>query len=301
MNTVIELINLSKHYGSAIGIEHINLSINKGEIFGFLGQNGAGKTTTIRCILNILLPTEGEIKINGTLVSRANPDIRENIGYLPGELQIPKNYRAREFMEYIATLRKRPSSRMDEMIEMFDIPEKKKFSQLSKGNKQKVGIALAFMHDPDILILDEPTSGLDPIYQQKLYDLLEAEKARGKTIFFSSHNLDETQRICDRVAIIREGRLVSLENVKGLAEEVPRELIALVEHIPEDKIEELGDMLKTYNIDTGEIILRISGDTSLSKILVLLADMEIKDLSFPPASLESYFLAKYVEEVVNGV
>lgn len=297
MTDVIKINNLSKHYGKTIGVEDLSLTIQKGEIFGFLGQNGAGKTTTIRCILNILLPNSGEIFVNGDLVTRFNPEIKEGIGYLPGELNVPGHYKTSDFIKYIASLRQTPSLRMDELTTLFEVPLNKRFSQLSKGNKQKVGIVLALMSDPAILILDEPTSGLDPIYQQIFYDLILSEKERGKTIFFSSHNLDEVQRICDRVGIIREGKLVSIEIVDGLAKQIPRELHAVLTTIDEDKLKTLGDSVTKMNADTGEIEIFVDNTThTLADILDLLSTMQIKDLSYPPASLEAYFLAKYREE-----
>ncbi len=290
---VISIKNLTKYYGDQIGIENLSIDITKGEIFGFLGQNGAGKTTTIRCILNILIANSGGITVKGSVVSRDNPEIREDIGYLPGEWYVPGNYTVHDFLYYIASLRKRPSLRMQEMIERFDLDTEKKVKQLSKGNKQKVGIVLAFMSDPDILILDEPTSSLDPLLQQEIYDLLYEEKERGKTIFFSSHNLDEVQRICDRIAIIREGRLVSVEKVKELAEKVPRKLRAIFERITKEDLASLGEIVKIVNEETGEVEIEILDGKSLASILNFLSTLPLMDLSYPPASLEEYFMAKY--------
>ena len=260
---IIVIENLTKRYGTEMGIENLNLTIRKGEIFGFLGQNGAGKTTTIRCMLNILIPNSGKIAIEGVEVSRDTSELKENIGYLPGEWYIPGGYKVSNFLEYMAVLRKRPSIRMQEMVERFKLPINKKIKQLSKGNKQKMGIVLAFMHDPDVLILDEPTSGLDPLLQQEVYDLLIEEKKRGKTIFFSSHNLDEVQKICDRVAIIREGHLVSIERVSELAEKIPRKLIASFYEIEKSAFDKLGSKVHNFNPDLKEIEIDISNGDSL--------------------------------------
>ncbi|MHA2251237.1 MAG: ABC transporter ATP-binding protein [Candidatus Kariarchaeaceae archaeon] len=298
-DSIILIENLTKYYGDQVGIENLTLTINKGEIFGFLGQNGAGKTTTIRCILNILIPDSGSIHVNDQLVSRDNPEIKEEIGYLPGEWYVPGGYTVGDFLDYIASLRKKPSDRIQEIAERIDLNLDRKIKQLSKGNKQKVGIVLAFMSDPSILILDEPTAGLDPLLQQEIYDLIDEEKEKGKTVFFSSHNLDEVQRICDRVAIIREGKLVSIEKVKELAEKVPRKLRALFTKITEKDLASLGDVVKSVNEETGEVEIEIFNGKSLSEILNFLTSLPLIDLSYPAASLEEYFLAKYQASEVD--
>lgn len=177
----ISISNLTKTYGEHMGIDDLSLDIKRGEIFGFLGPNGSGKTTTIRCMLNILIPNSGEIIINSELVSRENNHLKEDIGYLPGELYYPKGFTVRNLLDYIDSSKERPSRGMQEIVERFDLDTTKKIQVLSHGNKQKLGIVLAFMHDPDLLILDEPTTGLDPLLQQKLYELILEEKEKGKT------------------------------------------------------------------------------------------------------------------------
>ena len=288
---IIEINDLTFSYGIARGVKNLSFTINEEEIFGFLGQNGSGKTTTIRCIMNILIPQSGNVKVDGATISRNDSSYKEEIGYLPGEINIPDNYRVKDFLAYISTLRKKKITRLDEMVELFDIPLNKKIKQLSHGNKQKLGIAIALMHDPKILILDEPSSGLDPLLQQELYELLLSEKEKGKTIFFSSHNLDEVQKICDRVAIIRDGTLVTIEDVKDLAVVVARKLTARVSQIDELKLQTLGD----YEVDTekNEVTIYVTPENSLSKIMDVLKEMDLLDLNYPPASLESFFLDKY--------
>ncbi len=287
---MIEISDLCFSYGEQIGIDGLNLEIEEGEIFGFLGENGAGKTTTIRCMMSILVHQSGSIRINGSVVDRGDLSYKEEVGYLPGELSIPESYKVRDFFKYMASLRTKPTSRLDEIVRRFDIPMDKRVKQLSKGNKQKVGIALALMHDPKVLILDEPSSGLDPILQQELYNLLHEEKEKGKTIFFSSHNLDEVQRICDRVAIIRQGKLVSVEDVRDLAKDVSRKLIARVEQVKEDLLSGFE-----YSVSGTEITVQVGGQ-SLSAIMDALKEMNLLDLNYPPASLETYFLEKYRSE-----
>jgi len=297
---VIDISNTTKIYpDGTVGIQDLSLQINHNEIYGFLGQNGAGKTTMIRAILNILIPQQGEIRVNGELISRDNPSIREQIGYLPGELNIPPDYTVEDFLIYMATLKRRPSDRMEEIATRFDLPLDKKVNALSKGNKQKMGIVLAFMHDPEIYILDEPSSGLDPLWQQELYDLILEEKQRGKTVFFSSHNLDEVQKICDRVAIIREGKLVTVEVVDDLAEKITRKLTVMIDNLQESEIDDIRahTNLDSYNLKSGELSIIIRNPQEVSTALSYFNQFNsrLKDLIFPPASLEVFFLEKYRE------
>ena len=295
---VIDIRQITKIYpDGTVGIDSLSLSINKGEIYGFLGQNGAGKTTAIRSILNILIPQKGEIYVNNQLISRTNPSIREIIGYLPGELNVPAEYTTRDFLTYMASLKQRSSSRMEEIADRFELPLDKKVNALSKGNKQKMGIVLAFMHDPDIYILDEPTSGLDPLWQQELYDLILEEQKRGKTVFFSSHNLDEVQRICDRVAIIRDGKLVTIEVVDELAEKIVRKLTVYVEGLTTEELEEMKSHMNvdSFNLSSGEVHIIIKNPQEVSQTLNYFNQFNsrLRDLVLPSASLEVFFLEKY--------
>ncbi len=287
----IRIQNLTKYYGKTRGIENLSLEIKEGEIFGFLGPNGAGKTTTIRCMMNILLPTKGEIWINGNKVTRKNPNIREDIGYIPGEFILPENYTVDEFLSYIQNMRKKPSKRREELVHRFSLPHKKKIGELSKGNKQKVGIVAALMHDPNVLILDEPTSGLDPLLQQELYDLLLEAKEQGKTIFFSSHNLAEVQRICDRVAIIKDGSFVSVEEVSTLNKNAPRILDVYLKSPNEEQLKSFGDHL--LEVDDNKVRILVHQTDSIKPFLEKLLLMEPEELSYPPASLEDYFMQFY--------
>ncbi|MHA1611888.1 MAG: ABC transporter ATP-binding protein [Promethearchaeota archaeon] len=290
----IDIENLTKRYGKTIGIKNLTLKIKKGEIFGFLGPNGAGKTTTIRCILNILIPNSGFIKIDNEIVSRDSSYLKEDIGYLPGELYYPRGFSVKNLLDYVETLRKKPSKMRKELLDRFNLETNKKIQALSHGNKQKLGIILAFMHDPNLLILDEPSSGLDPLLQQKLYELILEEKEKGKTIFFSSHNLDEVQKICDRVAIISNGSLVSVENVNDLSKKVSRSLTAIIENVDATVFDSAGIEFKIEaKTDGNEIRFPIRDQDVLNKILKLLSDMEVRDISYPPASLEEFFLLHY--------
>ena len=215
-SNVIEIKNLTKFYGKIKGIENLTLSVKKGEIFGFLGPNGAGKTTTIRTLLGYLKPTTGQAYILGKNINDNIVDIKREVGYIPGDLNLYGHLNGRQFLDYFASLRNTEMSLLDNLLKVFDVPLDRKIKGYSKGMKQKLGIIQAFMDDPEIVIMDEPTSGLDPLLQQKFYDFLYSQKKKGKTMFFSSHVLSEVDKICDRIGIIRNGNLVALEDVETL-------------------------------------------------------------------------------------
>jgi ABC-2 type transport system ATP-binding protein len=213
---VIETNNLTKYYGKIKGVEDLSFTVKKGEIFGFLGPNGAGKTTTIRTLLGYLQPTKGSATIFGKDIEDAIVEIKREVAYIPGDLNIYGHQTGREFLNYFAALRNREMVLLDELLEIFDVPLDRKLKGYSKGMKQKIGIIQAFMDDPEMVIMDEPTSGLDPLLQQKFYDFLLKQKKRNKTMFLSSHILSEVDRVCDRVGIIKEGKLIALEDVESL-------------------------------------------------------------------------------------
>ena len=306
---ILQVENLTKIYGreynlgftkigkEVLAVNKVSFSVNKGEIFGFLGPNGAGKTTTMRSVLNYLKIQEGNISVFGLDHKKDSIDIRKRIGYIPGELVLPENYSVTDFLDYVQSMRKSSSPRREELMKKFGLSKTKKVGELSKGNKQKVAIVAAFMHDPAVLILDEPTSGLDPLLQQEVYDLLIDAKNRGKTIFFSSHNLGEVQRICDRVGIVKDGKLVSIEEIEDLNKQVPRILEARLNSVIPEKLSELGD--KLVDSKEGNVKIIVNQTDSINKFLEILLPMEPVELSFPPASLEAYFMKFYgtTEEV----
>ena len=213
---VIETNNLTKYYGKIKGVEDLTFSVKKGEIFGFLGPNGAGKTTTIRTLLGYLYPTRGSATIFGKNIEDNIVEIKREVAYIPGDLNIYGHLTGKEFLDYFAALRNREMTLLDELLVIFDVPLERKLKGYSKGMKQKIGIIQAFMDDPEMVIMDEPTSGLDPLLQQKFYNFLIKQKKRGRTMFLSSHILSEVDRVCDRVGIIKEGNLIALEDVDTL-------------------------------------------------------------------------------------
>ena len=214
---VIRTVNLTKYYGKIRGIEDFTLTVNKGEIFGFLGPNGAGKTTTIRLCLGLIAKTSGSITIFGMDSHRDSVAIRKRVGYVPGDFGLIPNIRVKAYLNYLLSLSEcKSDDKMKELAERFDLDLNRKTHELSRGNKQKVGVVQAFMADQDLIILDEPTTGLDPLMQQEFYKLVKPEKETGKTIFMSSHILAEAEAVCDRVAIVKEGRLKMVEDIASL-------------------------------------------------------------------------------------
>lgn len=216
---VIEIKNLTKTYGKARGISDISFSVEEGEIFGFIGPNGAGKSTTIRTLLSLIYPTSGSATIFGKDTVEFAPEIKKEIGYLPSEVFYYDNMKVKDLLNYSASFYKKDcSKRIKELAEIMDLDLNKKIDDLSLGNKKKVGIVQGLLHEPKLIILDEPTSGLDPLMQQKFFELLEEENRKGATILFSSHILTEVQRLCNRVAIIKEGKIVTVEKISTLKE-----------------------------------------------------------------------------------
>lgn len=214
---VLQIDHLTRNYGNGKGIFDVSFSVGEGEVFGFLGPNGAGKTTTIRHLMGFIRPKEGFCRIDGKDCWKARAEIQQHLGYIPGEINFFDDMSGREFLRFMARYRQIPAeNRQKELLERFELNPKGKIKKMSKGMKQKLGIVAALMHDPQILILDEPTSGLDPLMQNLFIQLIAEEKARGKTILLSSHMFEEVERTCDRIGIIRQGRMVAIDSVDTL-------------------------------------------------------------------------------------
>ena len=213
---VLKINNLTKYYGKVKGIENLSLSLNEGEIFGLIGPNGAGKSTTIRAILNLINKTSGIVYINGKEFNKDDIETKKLIGYLPSEVSLYEDLTVKEMIDYHESYYTTSKKRRSELIKILKLDETKKIEDLSFGNLKKLGIVLAFLHEPKILILDEPTSGLDPIMQQEFFKLLLEEKKKNTTIIYSTHILSEVSKICDRVGIIRERKLIKVENIEEL-------------------------------------------------------------------------------------
>ncbi len=217
--SVIKIESLVRDYGDGKGVFHVSFHVNQGEAFGFLGPNGAGKTTTIRHLMGFLKPKSGRCIIDGLDCWSERERVQARLGYIPGEISFFEDMTGAEFLKFIAEYRKIGiQNRREELLERFELEPKSKIKKMSKGMKQKLGIVAAFMHDPDILILDEPTSGLDPLMQSRFIDLIAEEKKHGKTILMSSHMFEEVERTCDRIGIIRKGRMVAVDSADTLRE-----------------------------------------------------------------------------------
>lgn len=214
---VIEVNHLTKYYGKARGIVDVSFHVDEGEIFGFIGPNGAGKSTTIRLLLSLIYPTSGSATIFGRDCIRYGPALRQQIGYLPSEVFYYERMKVIDLLKYSASFYPQDcTQRMHELAELMELELNRRIEDLSYGNRKKVGIVQGLLHRPKLLFLDEPTAGLDPLMQRKVFQLVREENQRGVTVFFSSHILSEVQRMCNRVAIIREGRIVEIADIRTL-------------------------------------------------------------------------------------
>ena len=216
-NSILEIKHLKKYYGNIRGTEDVTLKLNKGDIYGFIGPNGAGKSTTIRTIVGLINKTSGEIYFNGEKMDINDIKVKESIGYLPSEINLYDDMTVKEILDYHESFyKKNIKKRRNELVKLLKIDENKRIEDLSLGNSKKVGIVLALMHSPELLILDEPTSGLDPIMQSIFHDILIEEKKKGTTILYSSHVLSEVSSICDKIGFIKDGVIIKEDSVKNI-------------------------------------------------------------------------------------
>ncbi|SCJ88529.1 Uncharacterized ABC transporter ATP-binding protein YbhF [uncultured Eubacterium sp.] len=295
--SVIEVSRLTKDYGSGKGIFDVNLDVEQGEIFGFLGPNGAGKTTTIRNLLGFIKPDDGQVKINGLDCFAEAERIHQSLGYLAGELAFLDDLSGKQMIQFIAEMKGvRSQNRIDELMERFGLNPQGKIKKMSKGMKQKIGIVCAFMNDPDIIILDEPTSGLDPLMQNEFVELLLEEKKKGKTIFMSSHIFEEVERTCDRTAIIKDGKIVTIEDMASLKAKKQKSFVITFANEEERKRfqkEPFG--ISRAERNTATVLL--SG--GVDGLLKTLAGYGVRDLDVKASSLEEIFLRYYGEEAAK--
>ncbi|QBP41895.1 ABC transporter ATP-binding protein [Paenisporosarcina antarctica] len=291
---VIEINNLTKTYGKARGISNVNFNVEEGEIFGFIGPNGSGKSTTIRTILSLIFPTSGSAKIFGKDCIEFAPEIAKEIGYLPSEVFYYDNMKVMDLLKYSASFYKKDcTKRIIELAEIMDLDLTKKIDDLSLGNKKKVGIVQGLLHDPKLIILDEPTSGLDPLMQHKFFDLLEEENKKGATILFSSHILSEVQRLCDRVAIIKDGKIIKVEKISTLKDN----------NFKRFKIQTTSTVNKDFfNID-GINDFDVKGDIcsflfrgNINDVMKKIAGIDIANLWIGEPDLEEIFMHYYEKE-----
>jgi len=292
MQTVIETHGLSKRFGAHRGITDVDLRVEAGEVFGFLGPNGAGKSTTIRCLMGLYRPTSGSVTVLGGHPIRDVVDIHRNVGYIPGELALYPRVTGRMLLDRFSALRGTVDTQFrDELVERLDAELDRPTQTLSKGNRQKLGIIAAFMHRPELLVLDEPTSGLDPLLREEFLGLVEETTADGRTVFLSSHDLDEVQRTVTRLAIIKDGRLVVTDTVEGLRRHAPRTIELRFDH-PVDATA-LAGVPGTEVTGDGSRHLTLTVTGSIAPVLRAVAAMEPTDLRARPADLDELFMGYY--------
>lgn len=291
-NNVIETNGLTVYYGKHRGIVEVDLKVRKGEIFGFLGPNGAGKTTTLRVLMDIIRPTAGHATIFGLDCQKKGVEVRERVAYLPGELSLPPNMRGHQFLDMVDALRaekSNPKYRL-ELCDRLNLDTSRKVRDYSSGNKQKLGLVAALMSKSELLVLDEATTGLDPLVQQTVLEIVDETRQDGRTIFFCSHILSEVQSVCDRVGIIREGRLIKVESVETLTAQRFHRLKMRFGTLPEPEVFKL-DGVRELSRAADTVVLEVQ--ENLSTVMDLAAPYKIVGLESEPITLEEVFLAYY--------
>ncbi|MHB1154663.1 MAG: ABC transporter ATP-binding protein [Eubacteriales bacterium] len=291
MNAVIETKNLTKSYGKARGIIDVNLMVNEDEIFGFIGPNGAGKSTTIRTLLSLIFKTSGEAKIFGLDCEKDKVKILSDVGYLPSEVFYYDNMKAIDLLNYSASFYKKDCSlKINELAGMLELDLSRKIEDMSLGNKKKVGIIQGLLHSPKLIILDEPTSGLDPLMQKTFFDLIKTENQKGATVLFSSHILSEVQRICDRVAIIKEGRIINTQKISELQQNSYKKVLFTVK-IPV----KLGNFSVTgasnIQVQDNNVSFIFKGDCNL--LLSEIGKYSLTNVDIAEPSLDEIFMHYY--------
>lgn len=293
MDGVIQLNKLSKSYGrNTFALKDLTISVRKGEVYGFLGANGAGKTTAIRTLMNFIQPTSGSATILGRDIVRDSVELKREIGYLSGEIALYPKMNGKQFLSYMSSLQP-PKNKdyQDKLVKLFKAQLDKPISNMSKGNRQKLGLVQALMHEPEVVILDEPTSGLDPLMQDHFFDIVNERKSEGATFFISSHNLSEAQRMCDRVGFIREGKLVAEQSIADLNEASSHSFeITFANSIPMSSLESI-DGATVKKLSDRKVRVSIKGN--LKPLFRLLSNSHVIHFDKPAASLEEEFLQFY--------
>lgn len=291
--SIINIRNLTKTYGKSRGIENVSLEVNKGEIFGFIGPNGAGKSTTIKLLLNLIFPNSGEAKIFELDCVMQTTKIKERMGYVPSEVRYYDNMKVQDLINYAKSFHTNvDNDYVKELCKTFDIELEKNINQLSLGNKKKVAIVQALIHKPQVLILDEPTNGLDPLIQQKLFATLLRLKEEGTTTFLSSHNLTEVEEFCDRVAIIKEGKIIDVKNISEFSnKKIKRITLKLSQDIKEE-IKAVGGEI----IESTENSLVFNYNSDINKLLTVIGKYNLEDLIVEEKKLSEVFMSYYEME-----
>ncbi|PKO05054.1 MAG: ABC transporter ATP-binding protein [Chloroflexi bacterium HGW-Chloroflexi-3] len=294
---MIKIHKLTKNYGKNRGVLNLDFEIPQGEIFGYLGPNGAGKTTTIRLLLGFLNPDEGCCVIKNLDCRKEAAEIQKFVGYLPGEIEFLDGMYAYEFLNLIANMRRLKSNyKKERLIDILELDTKGKIRKMSKGMKQKLGLVAAMMHDPEILILDEPTSGLDPLMQQRFVSLIKEEKTAGKTVLMSSHSFEEIEHTCDRAGIIREGNLVTVEDISVLqASQRKSYTVTFKNSSSVQEFLKFGFKIMSSNSNIVEVEIQ----DNLKEFLEVLTRLDVIGLDTVKLSLENVFMQYYGKEDKN--
>lgn len=286
----IEIKNLTKVYGKNRGIQDINISIKEGEIYGFIGPNGAGKSTTIKTLLNFIYPTSGEALIFGMDSVKESEKIKEHIGYVPSEVRYYDDVKVKDIIKYAQSFYPKSNKEyIDRICNELELDMNKKMGELSLGNKKKVAIAQSLINNPKLLILDEPTNGLDPLMQKKLFNILIEEKEKGNTVFLSSHNLVEVQNLCDRVCVIKEGRIVDIIEIEKSKTELKLKVTLSSSDITDDIILNLSDKI----VDKNGNLYTFIYSKNIDSLVKELANYKIDELLIEKENLEDAFLNYY--------
>lgn len=300
MTYAIETQSLTKRYGKARGIENVTMAVEQGEIFGFIGPNGAGKSTTIRTLLGLIRKTSGEARIFGLDCEKDKTRILEQVGYLPSEVFYYDNMRARDLLKYAASFYSDPDAcmqRATELASRLDLDMNRKIEDMSLGNKKKVGIVQGLLHSPRLIVLDEPTSGLDPLMQRTFFDLIKEENQHGATVLFSSHILSEVQRTCDRVAIIKEGRLISTQSIAELSRSAVKrvEVTLAIKAQASEIIRALSlPGIKDLNGTNNQASFLFEGDCNA--LIAALNTLNLANIDISEPSLEETFMHYYTDD-----
>jgi ABC-2 type transport system ATP-binding protein len=288
--SIIEVSNLTKYYGKARGIVDVSFNVEEGEIFGFIGPNGAGKSTTIRLLLSLIHPTSGGAKVLGKDVVANGPEIRRDIGYLPSEVFYYEGMKVIDLLKYSASFYDCDcDQRMHELSETMELELNRRISDLSYGNKKKVGIVQGLLHSPKLLFLDEPTAGLDPLMQRKFFDLIRKENARGVTVFFSSHILGEVQRLCTRVGIIREGSIAEISDIRTLQQNNYKKVRVTADGLDPTSF----DLPGVTNMQAENSTLHFFFKGDINQVLQKISSIQVADVTIEEPTLEEIFMHYY--------
>lgn len=286
---ILETKHLKKYYGNSLGIEDVSIKLKKGEIYGFIGPNGAGKSTTIRTIIGLINKTGGKVLINNKEYNLDDLETKQKIGYLPSEINLYDDMKVKEILDYHESFyKKETSKKRKKLVKLLKINEEKKIQDLSMGNLKKVGIVLALIHDPEILILDEPTNGLDPIMQNVLHDILKEEKEKGTAILYSSHVLSEVSNLCDKIGFIKSGKIIKEDTIENIKKENYTYLT-----IGSDEIDKIKEELKLEINEEKNNEVKFINNIDINTLIKKLGKYKIDKLLIEEISLEDLFANYY--------